>query len=175
MKFVIEPNPADYRQFLMHFDVPVEGLLPRLLDYHEKEDIHDKNPAVMVRYHIGIPKKVIEGAEIIRPVSRYCLAIAVGKAFLVQDVISTIIKHLEIIVDEEEWVKWMLMMEVEKKAVESSLKINEAVNTPKLEEKNSRHNRKDPKTGKFIQNRKVTSNAKKSSTNPKAASRRKDP
>lgn len=82
--------------------------MPRLCDYKEHEEVHERNPMLMVKYKVGTPKACLKGVENICPVSRYTIAIGVGKAFKITDALDCVVNTLEMVINEAEWKKWLV-------------------------------------------------------------------
>lgn len=161
MKFIIETHPEDYKCMVLHFDVPVEGLLPRLCEFHDKEEIHDKNPMVVVKYKLALPKASLAGVERLNQVSRYALVVQVGQAFLAADAINQIIKHLEIVPDEEEWMRWMADLTIER------IQANIAKASEKLQKKFQDKSNKSKSTEKSTHENRMSERTEKSSSKPR--------
>jgi hypothetical protein len=108
MKFIIEEQDQE-GLILLHFDEPVESLLPRLCTI--EKTTQQIGPMMMAVHKFCQPHKDLIGVESLRPVSRYTLELQVGKCFIISEVIINIVDKLEIETSEESWENWISKLE----------------------------------------------------------------
>jgi len=112
MKFIVEPHEEQEDVYYLHFDVPVEGLLPRLCTIKEHKQPMGQMMVATVRQ--CLPLESLKGIESLAPTSRYVIMISVGKCFSINDVLEGFSDHLEIdMVSEDEWANFAHKVEEE--------------------------------------------------------------